>query len=136
MALNLLEKNISRHSETVKVLDKLESGISVDAMDKIAAYLGVSVNELMVNLKISRSTWHRRKKSGRLDFNLSDKILQLSKLLEHAENVFGNRDKVQLWFKVPSIVFENHKPIEFIGSLSGMNLINDELVRIEHGVFI
>jgi putative toxin-antitoxin system antitoxin component (TIGR02293 family) len=136
MALNLLEKKISRQAETVRVLDELESGISFEVMDRIAAYLDIPVNELMINLKISRSTWHRRKKAGRLDFQLSDKVLQLSKLLEHAENIFGNKDKVRLWFKVPSVVFENHKPIEFIGSLSGMNLISDELVRIEHGVYI
>ncbi len=136
MSINLLEKNIRQQLETVQVLDKLENGISVNVIDKIASYLGISSNELIVNLKISRSTWHRRKKAGKLDFNLSDKILQLSKLLEYAENIFGNKEKVSLWFKVPSVVFENHRPIEFIGSLSGINLINDELIRIEHGVFI
>ncbi len=70
------------------------------------------------------------------NFNLSDKVLQLSKLLEYGESVFGEKEKVRLWFKMPSIVFENSRPIELIGSLSGMNLINEELIRIEHGVFI
>ena len=102
----------------------------------IASYLDISINELMKYLHISLSTWHRRKKAGKLDFNLSDKVFQVSKLLEYAENVFGNSEKVLLWFKMPSIVFENLLPVELIGSLSGINLINDELIRIEHGVFI
>ena len=136
MSLHLLENDINQQSGTVRVINKLEIGIPVTVIERIASYLDISVNELMIYLRISRSTWHRRKKVGKLDFNLSDKVFQLSKLLEYAESVFGNKDKVRLWFKVPSIVFENRRPVELVGSLSGMNLINDELIRIEHGVYI
>ena len=136
MSLHLLEDDIKQQSGTVRVIDKLELGISVKAIERIATYLDISVNQLMTYLRISRSTWHRRKKVGKLDFNLSDKVLQLSKLLEYAESVFGNMEKVRLWFEEPSIVFENRRPVELIGSLSGLNLINEELIRIEHGVNI
>ena len=136
MSVHLLENEISRQSGTVGVINKLEIGIPVNVIEKIASYLDISVNELMIYLRISRSTWHRRKKVGKLDFNLSDKVFQLSKLLEYAEGVFGSIEKVRLWFKLPSIVFENRRPIELVSSLSGMNLINDELIRIEHGVYI
>ncbi len=136
MSLQLLENDINRQSGTVRVIDKLELGISVKAIEKIATYLDISVNQLMTYLRISRSTWHRRKKVGKLDFNLSDKVLQLAKLLEYAESVFGNMEKVRLWFSMPSFVFENRRPIELIGILSGLNLINEELIRIEHGVNI
>ena len=136
MNLHLLETNIGRQSETVQVIKNLETGVPAAAVEEIASYLDIPVNELMKHLHISNSTWHRRKKAGKLDFNLSDKVLQVSKLLEYAENVFGNSEKASLWFKMPSIVFENLLPVELIGSLSGINLINDELIRIEHGVFI
>lgn len=136
MSVHLLEDEISQQSGTVGVINKLEIGIPVNVIEKIASYLDISVNELMIYLRISRSTWHRRKKAGKLDFNLSDKAFQLSKLLEYAEGVFGSMEKVRLWFKVPSIVFENRRPIELVSSLSGINLINDELIRIEHGVYI
>ena len=136
MNLHLLETNIGRQSETVQVIKSLELGIPATAIEEIASYLDISINELMQYLHISLSTWHRRKKAGKLDFNLSDKVFQVLKLLEYAENVFGNSDKTRLWFKMPSIVFENLLPVELIGSLSGINLINDELIRIEHGVFI
>lgn len=136
MSVNLLENEISQQSGTVGVINQLEIGIPVNVIEKIASYLDISVNELMIYLRISRSTWHRRKKAGKLDFNLSDKVFQLSKLLEYAEGVFGSMEKVRLWFKFPSIVFENLRPIELVSSLSGINLINDELIRIEHGVYI
>ncbi len=136
MALDLLEKEWEKESSSAQIMDRLEHGISVSVIERIASYLDISLNELMGYLRISRSTWHRRKKTGKLDFNLSDKAFQLSKLLEYAESVFGEKEKVRLWLKTPSVVFENHKPIEFVGSLSGMNVINEELIRIEHGVYI
>ncbi|MEA1910235.1 MAG: antitoxin Xre/MbcA/ParS toxin-binding domain-containing protein [Spirochaetota bacterium] len=136
MNLHLLETDLGQQSETVQVIKSLELGISAAAIEEIASYLDITINELMEYLHISLSTWNRRKKAGKLDFNLSDKVFQVSKLLEYAENVFGNSEKVSFWFKRPSIVFENLQPVELIGSLSGINLIKDELIRIEHGVYI
>ncbi len=136
MPLQLLEREVSKRTGSVRVLKKLEDGISVTTIKNIAKYLDISVNELMVYLRISASTWHRRQKLGKLDFNLSDKVLQVSQLLEYSETVFGNREKVRSWFRMPSIVFENKRPIELLGSLSGINLVNEELIRIENGIFI
>ena len=136
MNLQLLETKSGRQFETVQVVKSLEQGIPTSAINEIALYLDIPINGLIKYLHISNSTWHRRKNEGKLDFNLSDKVLQVSKLLEHAENVFGNSKKVRSWFKTPSIVFEQLLPVELIGSLSGIILINDELTRIEHGVFI
>lgn len=135
MAHDLLKNDIGRQSGTIQIINKLESGIPVAEIETIASYLEISVNELMKHLRISRSTWHRRKKTGKLDFNLSDRALQLLRLLEYGEKVFGSAEKNRLWFKMPSVIFENRWPVELIGSFSGMNLINDELVRIEHGVY-
>jgi putative toxin-antitoxin system antitoxin component (TIGR02293 family) len=136
MPSNLYESLKKEQIGTVRELNVLENGISVILVDRIAEYLDISVNQLVNYLRISRSTWHRRKKVGKLDFNLSDRVLQLLKILEYAETVFGNMEKVRLWFNVPSVVFENRRPVDLIGSLSGLYLINDELLRIEHGIFI
>ena len=136
MNLQLLDSDLGQQSETIQIIKNLETGIPAAAVEEIASYLDIPVNELIKHLHISHSTWHRRKKTGKLDFNFSDKVLQVSKLLEYAETVFGNSEKASLWFKMPAIVFENIQPIELIGSLSGINLINEELIRIEHGVFI
>lgn len=136
MPVQLLEREVSKRTGSVRVLKKLEDGISVSTIKNIAKYLDISVNELMAYLRISASTWHRRQKLGKLDFNLSDKVLQVSQLLEYSESVFGNSEKVRSWFRMPSIVFENKRPIELLGSLSGINLVNEELIRIENGIFI
>lgn len=135
MEHDLIKNDIGGQSSSMQIIDKLESGIPVAEFEALAAYLEISVNELLANLRISRSTWHRRKKAGRLDFNMSDKALQLRRLLEYGERVLGSAEKNRLWFKTPSVILENCRPIELIGSFSGMNLINDELLRIEHGVY-
>lgn len=136
MSVNNLDKQLRKHSDSVQVIRDLENGIPVSVIDSIADYLEVPVNQLMNFMHISRSTWHRRKKTGKLDFNLSDKAVQVAKLLDYAERVLGEPQKVRSWLNIPSFVFENMRPIELIGSASGIALINDELTRIEHGVYI
>lgn len=136
MDLQILKNDIGQKSGSVQLLNSFEIGIPATTVEEIASFFIIPVNELMNYLRISRSTWHRRKKAGKLDFNMSDKVFQVAKLIEYAEKVFGNTDKVRFWFTMPSVVFENRLPIELIGSLSGINLINEELMRIEYGVFI
>jgi len=136
MSQYLLENDILSNSGSVKIITTLEDGISINALERVATYLGISMHQLLSFMRISRSTWQRRKKAKKLDFNLSDKTVQLAHLLEHAEQVFGQSEKVRLWFNMPSVVFENRRPVELIGSLSGLNLINEELIRIEQGIYI
>lgn len=136
MSFQLLENDIASLSGTVRAINSIETGLPTSAIEKIAAYFEISVSDLMIALRISRSTWHRRKRAGKLDFSLSDKVYQLAELIGYGERVFGDEAKVRLWFKTPSVVFEGRQPIQLVSSLSGLNLINEELLRIEHGVYI
>ncbi|MEE9431240.1 MAG: antitoxin Xre-like helix-turn-helix domain-containing protein, partial [Melioribacteraceae bacterium] len=94
MATSLVESKVRKRIGTVHVIKNLEDGISTETVKKISTYLNISVNELITYLRISLSTWHRRNKIGKMDFDSSDKILQVSQLIEYGENIFGSHDKI------------------------------------------
>ena len=48
--------------------------------------------------------------------------------------VFGNEPKFDLWLNTENLALGNIKPKSLFDSTFGINLLIDELTRIEHGV--
>jgi len=64
-----------------------------------------------------------------------DVSLRLAKnLLEKGAEVFGNEPKFDLWLNTENLALGNIKPKSLFDSTFGINLLIDELTRIEHGV--
>jgi putative toxin-antitoxin system antitoxin component (TIGR02293 family) len=65
---------------------------------------------------------------------LTDRILDLAKLYAHGMIVFGSIDNFNYWLNTPSVDLKGEKPIDFIHSRHGLELVDDVLGRIEHGI--
>jgi putative toxin-antitoxin system antitoxin component (TIGR02293 family) len=48
--------------------------------------------------------------------------------------VFGDKDRFLAWANQPSKALAGKKPLELLGSRFGIDLVLDELGRMEHGV--
>lgn len=64
-------------------------------------------------------------------------IINKGYIYAHAREIFGNPKKMQSWMNTPKSVFKGMKPKDFIeyGSDKDLQLIVDELDRIDQGVF-
>ena len=52
-------------------------------------------------LGLARATLHRRKASGRLTTDESDKVVRFARLLGHAVHLFGSVEEARRWLKAP-----------------------------------
>jgi len=59
----------------------------------------------------------------------------LSSLYKYGIEVFGNEEKFTTWLETKNLVLDGKKPKEMLDSNFNINLVRDELVRIEHGIF-
>ncbi len=73
-----------------------------------------------------------REKLGR---TYADRVLRLSMLMERGREVFGEKEKFHRWFERPNITLGGVPPKELIDTSFGIALVEDELGRIEHGIF-
>ena len=48
--------------------------------------------------------------------------------------VFGDTDKFDIWLESKNIALGGKRPKNLLDNTFGVNLIKDELTRIEHGV--
>jgi len=65
----------------------------------------------------------------------SEHLIKLAELISRGKEVFENEEKFKRWLNTPIGAFQGKKPIEYIDTITGIEMILDELGRIEHGIF-
>lgn len=61
-------------------------------------------------------------------------LVGVDNVLEHAFDVFGSDDKVQLWLNTPNGALNHSKPVDLLNVPEGLTRVYDILGRIEHGI--
>ena len=86
-------------------------------------------------LHISERTMQRYAKENKVfDTVHSEKIIQITMLYDYGTGVFGSRDKFNSWLETPNLALGKNTPKSLLDNAFGMELLKDELTKIEHGV--
>ncbi len=111
-------------------------GLSKKAVATMGRNLGIAQAELFTILHISARTWQRYTDEKLLPQDVTENALQLANLYKQGNDIFGNPEKFRGWMNHPSPIFGGKKPIHLLDNQFGFQAIQDELVRIDWGVFV
>src|ERR1041385_7998520 len=118
-----------------ELIQKIQKGLRFSELKTLQDTLELPFEKLAAKLCISRSTLQRRKAAGRLSPDESDKVMRLSRLLEHAAKVFGDVEKARAWLKFPQIGLGGAVPLDYAQTEVGAREVDDLLGRIDYGVY-
>lgn len=113
----------------------IRAGLPMVEFEGLQELLGLSAEVLAGHLGISRSTLVRRRKSGRLDMQESDRLLRYARLYARAEEVLGGAGSAREWLQAPARALAFVSPLKFAETETGCREVENLLGRIEHGVF-
>lgn len=65
----------------------------------------------------------------------TEKILQIYQISSRGEEVFGHKHKFKEWLNRENYALGGEKPRNLLENAFGIQLVMDELGRIEHGIF-
>jgi len=86
-------------------------------------------------LNMSERTIQRyRREKKRFDSIHTEKLLLIMLLFKKGSDVFGNTKNFLTWISSENIALGGIKPIDLLDNSFGINLVKDELIKIEHGV--
>lgn len=86
-------------------------------------------------LHISDRTMQRYKKENHtFDPNQSERIVQISILYRHGSTLFNSTEHFNIWLDTPNPGLGGIKPKSLLDSSFGINLLQDELARMEQGI--
>lgn len=127
-----------RAQSTAAVIDRVEKGFSLAALERIQRYLGLEGPELAVIIGTSPRTLARRRRSGRLGPGESDRLYRLARLFELAVEVFGEGDlaitEARQWFHTPQWGLGDRTPLSYVRTETGAREVEKLLNRIDYGV--
>ena len=118
-----------------ELIRKIQKGLRFSELETLQSTIDLPFEQLAAKLAISRSTLQRRKAAGRLSPDESDKVMRLSRLLEHATNVFGDIERARAWLKFPQRGLGNAIPLDYAETEVGAQEVDDLLGRIEYSVY-
>jgi putative toxin-antitoxin system antitoxin component (TIGR02293 family) len=112
------------------------SGVTKGAVNTLASHLGISRKYISENIfDISVKTFERKEDKAKLDKKISSHALEIARVVQHAYEVFRDEEKVKRWLNTQNKALNNFKPVALFDTLTGLNMVNDILGRIEEGVY-
>jgi putative toxin-antitoxin system antitoxin component (TIGR02293 family) len=85
---------------------------------------------------VSVRTYQRQKRTANITNAASENIIKLAELYETGLNTFDNDEgSFHAWLNASVPALNNERPIDLLSSNLGIDLVRDELLRIEHGIY-
>lgn len=118
-----------------KQIERVQAGLSFRAVQNLQKALNLPLEKIACVLGMSRATLHRRKVQGRIDPQESEKLVRYQRLLQKAEEVFGDKESAREWLTHKQAGLGNAVPFDFAGTELGAREVENLLGRIEYGVY-
>lgn len=117
------------------IIVTVRQGIKFSMFNKILKNSPFTLQEWSRFLHLSERSMQRYKAEKKtFDPIHSEKILEIAFLYQRGMEVFGSSENFNTWLNAKSIALGGVLPKELMDTTFGIDLLSDELIRIEHGV--
>jgi len=124
----------SLYDNPISLLTSSKNGLSAKAALDFLNLSGFSKEEFQDTFKTNVKTIQNYvSSSSKLDASLSEKLLKSFSLFDKGIAVFGAAKAFHQWLNMPAYGLGNQIPFELMDTITGISLIEEELIRIEYG---
>lgn len=115
----------------------VQHGVPASAVDRLERFLELSSDQTVRILSVSSSTRKRLKAQPRrlLAPDVSDRLIRVVQVAKDASDVFGDKDRALHWLKNPVPALGSRTPLELMTTHAGVMQVQQELIRIKHGMW-
>ncbi len=117
------------------IMKSIREGLKYSVFENFANKIPFNLNEWASFLHLSERTIQRIKLEKRtFDPIQSERIFEIALLYNKGTEVFGDASKFNIWLETENLYLGQVKPKYLLDNSFGINLLKDELSRIEHGI--
>lgn len=129
---SLVKEPLNKEYDLIPLIRK---GILMKNLQKLAKLMSLSLKDLALILPVSERTLRRYGASQRLSPEITERVIKLAQLYDKGIQVFEKKEKFLKWLNSEITSLNTKKPVEFLDTSKGIDLIMEELERIEYGVY-
>lgn len=132
MAGSKLFSGVHDKSDFIPVI---REGLPKQALDSFQDNTGLSLQEVADILRTSDRTLRRYTAVQKLSPDQTERLIEVAGVYSRGAEVFGSLDTFKEWMDRPILAFGHHKPKDYLDTSIGIELILNELGRIEQGIY-
>lgn len=131
---NILSKYERSFNNNIALVADSRKGLRAQAVFDFISLSEFSfpVIEKVLNKTIKTFTSYKKNQTV-LDATVSEKLLKFFYLYNRGLSVFGNIEEFNKWISEPSFGLGNQVPRDLLETVTGIELVSNELSRIEYG---
>ncbi|MBK8848115.1 MAG: DUF2384 domain-containing protein [Bacteroidetes bacterium] len=118
------------------LIQQAESGIKMKSVKAVSEFLDISMDKMSQLLNVSIRTFQRKKATDVMSAAISQKTIDIAEVAAKGKEIFGNKEKFNLWLNSPIPALHNRKPFDLLKTSTGIKLVMTTLMRIEYGIYI
>ena len=129
------QKHLKSISRDFDLINLTREGVKKSTLKTLAAFLGITMEIMSRLLHTSYRNIQRKDEDSLLDTLKTERVLELASFTQRGVEVIGNKDAFAEWIQSPLIALGNKKPLDFLDTSFGIQLLTKLLGRLEQGVF-
>jgi putative toxin-antitoxin system antitoxin component (TIGR02293 family) len=126
---------VYNHDDKLSYHNFAKIGVTYELYCKLIDMTGFNLESLAELLHVNSRTLRRLDDTKHLSLDLSEKVLELTRLYQIGLDVFGDLSILQSWIDSPLTALGDKTPRSFLDTSFGIEVVRDVLGRIEHGVY-
>ncbi len=124
----------SLYSDDISLLNQSKKGLDAKAALDFLSLSGFTQDEFQETFKTTVKTIQNHvTRELTLDASLSEKLLKSFALFDKGAEIFGSASNFHQWLNTPAYGLGNQLPFDLMDTITGIRLIEEELIRIEFG---
>jgi putative toxin-antitoxin system antitoxin component (TIGR02293 family) len=123
-------------ANSAELIRQLERGFSFKTLLALESRSGLTLLRLGTVIGIPERTLARRKASGKLTTDESERLLRIAGIFEDAVNLFeGDVPAAVTWLTTPRKALGDRPPLSYARTEPGAREVENLIGRLEHGIF-
>ena len=110
-------------------------GVKKSSLKTLATYLGISMDVMSGLLHTSYRNLQRKDDDTVLDTLKTERVIELATFAQRGIDVIGQKEAFAEWVQSPIVALGNKKPLDFLDTSFGINILLKILGRLEQGVY-
>jgi len=112
----------------------VRSGLPYAALEHVREHLDASDDLLARALGISSRTLSRRRETGTLTTDESDRLVLLAEIVVLARQALDSAEAARDWLRTPHSILGGESPLDHMDTVAGMNEVKTMLYHVEYGM--
>jgi len=133
LAALLILTPLALRAPIVGLLGWLWIGLMMPHREVYGFFAGAGLNFFIAILTVAAWLFSRERKTMPAD--LASRTWLFAETLAKAAEVFGGREDAERWMSGEAMGLDGARPIELMRTVQGAELVNEFLLRLEHGVY-